>query len=616
MPHCRGLWSIRLYALYAIVILLISGCAGDDDAPLTATLQGQVRGGNAAPSIANAECSFLGFGSRARHQALADANGMFELMLLPNVQGLLGCHPPGLPNLTLLTFISTDGALPGATLPEQGVEEVSPRSTVIANIIVQTEPPDPQRRKVELLNDLNAQEPDITALSGAATVLFDHMLQRSISDVPFTTNSDISAEGGDGGTGSEGDGSDGGGASGEAGDGAEFSPFVDVQCEFVLNPVGDSALEDFLSDGSLDRSDLQFMASEIGQDSALRSAFTRLFPQGIQPSVDGQLLRTRTDPQGAYFLPIPPHTPGLIQCTPRPDLVLSTFVRARQAQETLTGQDISPSSHFLTTFVLPLVAPEQQPAIQDNYHVDIGHLQQAVAGVVSVETVVTPEGPVMADTDGDGVACSFLDGPEAAAVDYAAAGGAAFLSTTLFKALLLESRMPAAASYTTLLSVLLNRTTATGEPFLQASGDDLELGGVPMVRAPLLAALWNTCVLASIEQGLGAPLARLVRAGQLQVTTVDANGLPLPNARVEVVGALIAPESSCGTLIESGENRLICQADDNGQVTFNLLGEQSLTATPVVLTAVSADGSLEGRAESSVIPPATLEVTVTARPLP
>jgi hypothetical protein len=257
-----------------VVMLFITGCSGggDNDVPPSVTLRGQalVDDVSAAP-IAHAECSFVSFGDRLRNRTTADANGMFELMLPSSVQGLLGCYPPGLPNLTLLTFISTDDALPGTTLPEQGVEEVSPGTTVIANIIVQTAPADPQRRKTELLHDLVAQEPDITLLSGAATALFNRMHQMSISEVPFTADSANEGEG-------EGGGSDGGGVSGEAGDGAEFSPLDDVQCEFVLNLQGDCALEDLLSDGSLDRSDLQAIAPDMAQDAAPRDAFARLFP--------------------------------------------------------------------------------------------------------------------------------------------------------------------------------------------------------------------------------------------------------------------------------------------------------------------------------------------------
>jgi hypothetical protein len=140
MRHRRGLVSM---SLGIVAMLFISGCGGDgnNDIPTSVTLRGQVvEDGASASPLANAECSFLSFGGSRRNRTTADASGMFELLLSPNIQGLLGCHPPGLPNLTLLTFVSTDGALPGTTLPEQGVEEVSPRTTVIATILVQTAP--------------------------------------------------------------------------------------------------------------------------------------------------------------------------------------------------------------------------------------------------------------------------------------------------------------------------------------------------------------------------------------------------------------------------------------------------------------------------------------------
>src|SRR5918993_356314 len=137
MKYCRVFLSI---GFSVVMMFLMSGCGGDgdNDVPTTVTLRGQALDGTPTSPIANAECSFLSFGGRLRNRTTADANGTFELMLPSSAQGLLGCYPPELPNLTLLTFISTDDALPGTTLPEQGVEEVSPQTTVIANIIVQT----------------------------------------------------------------------------------------------------------------------------------------------------------------------------------------------------------------------------------------------------------------------------------------------------------------------------------------------------------------------------------------------------------------------------------------------------------------------------------------------
>jgi hypothetical protein len=122
-------------------------------------------------------------------------------------------------------------------------------------------------------------------------------------------------------------------------------------------------------------------------------------------------------------------------------------------------------------------------------------------------------------------------------------------------------------------------------------------------------------VRSSLEQGLGLPLAQVVRSGRVWVTVTDEDGLPLPNAQVQVEGVFVATQSSCRVLIESSDNRLVCQANDDGRVIFTLYGEQALTATPVALTAISADRTLQGQTETIFIPPATLEVMVTARPL-
>ena len=111
------------------------------------------------------------------------------------------------------------------------------------------------------------------------------------------------------------------------------------------------------------------------------------------------------------------------------------------------------------------------------------------------------------------------------------------------------------------------------------------------------------------------PLAQVVRAGRVWVTATDEDGLPLPNALVRVEGAFVVAQSSCRAIIESSDNRLVCQANDDGRVIFTLFGEQALTVTPVVLTAISADRTLQGQTETIFIPPATLEVTVIARPL-
>ena len=87
----------------------------------------------------------------------------------------------------LSTFTSTVGVAAGGTLSAQGFEEVSPKMTVVANIIAQTHPRDQQARKVKLLKALGAREPALTRLVRAATDLFNAMLQTQITDGDFSS---------------------------------------------------------------------------------------------------------------------------------------------------------------------------------------------------------------------------------------------------------------------------------------------------------------------------------------------------------------------------------------------------------------------------------------------
>ena len=240
---------------------------GGNTAQRLVTLQGRVDDGLAMSPIANAQCRFVNLKGEQLATATADSNGVFSLETPLESQGWLVCTPVGLPNLALTTFTSTVGGVPGGILPAHGPEEVSPSTTVIAEILQQTTPPPPDlpARKAELLAALEAQDPDLTALVTTATDLFNAMLQQPITAVDFSntgsadsddTGSDSSGAG-NGGSDVGSSGSDTGGTAGATGDGAELSPFVNAPCEFVLDPRGDTALADLLLDGSVDRLDLQ-----------------------------------------------------------------------------------------------------------------------------------------------------------------------------------------------------------------------------------------------------------------------------------------------------------------------------------------------------------------------
>jgi hypothetical protein len=591
-----------------LIVCTLLGCSssqdGEDLHETRVTLVGRVDDGTAASSIANAVCQFVLRSGTPLAGATADRRGTFRLDVLPEVEGFIRCSPSDFPNLVLVTFMSTVGVPEGATVPTTGFEEISPRTTVVATIIAQTAPSDPQARKAELLAALAAQDPDLTMLTEAATALFNAMWEQQVGEVSFGSESGE-------GSGNSGSDDSGGGVEGDAGDGAEFSPLANVPCEFVLTPEGDSALEDLLVDGVLDRPDLQTIATDVAQDGAIAVAFARLFPTGIQPHAsNGQPLWTTTERNGRYFLPVPPVTPGFVRCTPTPQLAISTVVEARQAGEILMEQHVSPANQFFAAFLFPLLPQQDVHAIEANFLTDIGDLGRPIDGIVRVETIASPQGRMIADTDDDGVVCSLLEGIEEAAIQYPAAAAAAYTATALFKALLIEARSPAVASYETILADVLLRTTATGIPQLEILDTDLIAGGVLEERAPELTALLNSCIRTGVERTLGIPLLRMVRAGRLRLIVRDAQGTPLPRAQATVEGAMILFGSRC----ESQDHQMVCSTDEQGRVTIVLQGEISLAVTLVHLLVASEDGTLTSQVQVDFLPPTTRDIAVTVHP--
>ena len=515
-------------------------------------------------------------------------------------------------------------------MPTNGREEVSPRTTVITEILAQTAPSNAQARKAELLAALQAHDPDLTGLVNAATALFNAMHQQQITNVDFSNVGSMDGgdgSGGEGGSGSGSDsgsgnsgGSDAGGAAGATGDGAELSPFANAQCEFVLDPHGDTALEDLLLNGAVDRLDLQPIAAAFTPDAGIPQASARLFPHGLQRlGSNRQPLRTTTDAQGAYFLPVPAATAGFVSCTPGPLLTVSAFVPARQPGEILLGQDVSPSSQIFTSFIFPQLPSPAVQAVKRNFLTDIGALHTPSGGIVRMETVTTPAGRMIADTDGDGLVCSLrIRDPQEGAIQYVDAGAMSYTAIALFKALLIEARNQPAASYETILTTVLTRKDATGRPRVEILEEDLRAGGVPVGRATELAVRLNTCIRFGVERVLGTQLPRIVRAGRFRVTVRDATGTPVSRARVGGIGQFTAasecqdPQGVPVTPIDRVDNRIVCSADETGRITFILEGDAPLVAAPVAWSVRSPDGArLLGEVNAPFIPTATLDAPVT-----
>ncbi|ETX00045.1 MAG: hypothetical protein ETSY1_12650 [Candidatus Entotheonella factor] len=361
------LFKIVFSTLLATSLLVnLVGCNGDGETGVT--VRGLVDDGTATSPLAGARCLYLNSSRRLLARTTANPSGEFAIRVPPNVSGFVGCYPDEYPNLVLITYLGTMGAVEGETLPSEGLEEVSPRTTVVANIIAQEFPSDPQTRKEELLAELAAEEPDMTALAGAATDLFNQMLEAQITDENF---SDINGEDAED---SPADTPDSGGVEGDAGDGSVFSPLVDATCIFDSNFLGDSALDDLFSNGALELPGLQPIAAGFGSDPSLPGAFRRYFPYGIQPLVGGEPLRTVTDDSGRYFLEVPPDTEGFVSCALQPDLSISTFIEPRLPDVILTDQHVLPPTELFTKLILPQLAAQDRQPTEANFFDDIGAL--------------------------------------------------------------------------------------------------------------------------------------------------------------------------------------------------------------------------------------------------
>ena len=359
--------------------IMISGCggggSGGSNPPAkteNVTITGKVDVGATTDPIENAQCRFVDQDGVERATTTSNAKGEFALVVPVNVEGHVSCTPASLSNLALSTYCSTYGQTDGSTITN---ENVTPFTTVVAQILTSEKPADPKNRKKELLTTIaTAQDPYLNLVVELSARLYIAMLSHDL-DVNF---SDAHGEG-------NGDSSgDGGGVGGETGDGGDFSPIPDAYCEFVIdNDLGESrsvlfnaALSDFCSDGRLGRPDLAEIQQEItkafkGREQEIIKAFKDVFPSGV-----GQPYSDITDKNGAYFIPIPPNVPGFVRCTP-PDqnrLVLATYVPQRSVGENLLDQDVNPATTVFSTHIASKISNSGMADTKDNYKNDINGL--------------------------------------------------------------------------------------------------------------------------------------------------------------------------------------------------------------------------------------------------
>ncbi len=356
---------LRCILFCVLLAAILGGCSGDNQTDVV--VRGMVDDGLANSPLAGAICHYLNDRQQRIAQTTANARGEFILRVPPDESGFIGCYPEAFQNLILITDLATRGVAAGETLPSEGFEEISPRTTVVANIIAQSAPDDRQARKEELMADLEAEEPDMTTLAGAATTLFNLMLAEQVTDQDFSDFDSAGTEISDTDT------PDSGGIEGDVGDGSVFSPLASATCKFDAES-GDSALDDLYVNGALDLPNLQSIADQVGQNDALPGAFNRLFPDGIQPLVNGQPLRTLTSDSGRYFLAVPPNTEGFVSCTPQIDLSISTFIEPRPPNAILTEQHVLPPTELFSTLIIPQLNAQDRQQTEVNFFDDIGLL--------------------------------------------------------------------------------------------------------------------------------------------------------------------------------------------------------------------------------------------------
>jgi hypothetical protein len=518
-------------------------------------------------------------------QTTADATGVFQLRVSPDVQGFIQCSPPLLPELRLSTFVSTAGKAAGETIPEVGREEISPPTTVVAELIMAEMPADPQARKAQLVTAIANQDPAITTLVDTATALYKPLLEAQVN-VDFGTDNGETGDGGGGGDGDDGgDGSpgDGGGVGGNSDDGGETSPIPNAVCDFALLPTGavfvTTVLHDLFTNGVITRPDIGAVASQVNQQFAARaaeitSAFAALFPNGIGRPLSTVAAGAGSATPGSYFLPIPPGIPGFIRCRPpnQERLLLITSVRARGVGESLTGQDVTPQTTAFSTNIANTLQ-DAQGIIKQNYLDDITGLRvrvvQAGGNVVAFE-IVAPENVADADV-----------------------GIVAFSAVSLFNALFRNGNnvdFPAA------LNDLVNK--AVVDPSF------LETLGVPAPQADTLAGVVNDSI-TTAEADLGTALGSALSTARIQVTVTDAvSGGGLQGAAVDIQDPAGSVQcANCPGI-----------TDENGAATLTLTGVPVNNPAALAVTA-SLVGFTDDSEQTTLVAFATVDVSLTLSPL-
>jgi streptogramin lyase len=517
-------------------------------------LQGKVDDGLPHSPIANAVCRFTDRNGTQLATTTADSNGLFQLAVPLDVDGFLRCAPPALSNLRLSAFVSTAGRQAGDTIANL---TVTPATTMVADILATTSPPDIQARATALTNALAAGDADLTLLADAETTLYNAQLANRLN-VDFSGGSEGSDSGDSGGGGSDGAGAtggDSGGTGGDAGDGGAFSPIPGAVCDFSLTMDGPmvrtGALADFLATGTVNRPDLQTIAPQVnaafaGRQAVLAAAFRHQFSNGL-----GRALSTTADANGTYFLRTPPGVQGFVRCHPpgADNLVLTRFVRARRPGERLMGQDVTPATTVISRVVTQAIRAGLDPV----------PIQDALLASIAPLTILLPDHP-----NGNGMFATVqltpgatLSNPDLALL--------VFTATTIFDAMRQQrASIPANVTFAAVLTDYFQ--DAAFQPAL----------------APLAPAVNTAVDQGQAVLGLGrSDISAAASTATLRGTVTDPNGAPL--AGVLVVATQQGATVGMATTDANGAFALADVPPGSTTVTASL----GLAGTSVTLTVIA-----------------------------
>ncbi|MEJ2643163.1 MAG: hypothetical protein P8010_26760, partial [Desulfosarcinaceae bacterium] len=560
--------AVLAAAMFLFSLTTCGGGGGGGGGQDTVTLTGVVEDGNSTV-VADASCSFIASNGITLDSDDCDQSGRYRLAVPPDETGYIYCGPKRMASLNLSTAVTTVGVPAGETLND---ENVTPTTTVAADIIRNENPADLNARKSQLITQAQT-DPNLQLVVAMAGRLFRAMLAHQV-DTHFGDD----RNGGGNGPGGIGDS---GGVGGDAGDGADFSPLAEARCSFIIgNDLGSTedfypaALADFLADGELDRPDLADLADEVlegigASPDEIRQAFETWFPNGL-----GETLTDVADENGKYFLPIPAHLDGFVRCTPkdRDKLVLATYIPGRSEGEVRDDQDVTPATTVFSTVVATQLE-QDLGTVKENFLADIDGLH------VLLEGPNLPDGPL---TD---ITLDPTSLPEDSDV-----GLVAFTVTALFNTFYknnLNVDFPAAIAD-------LTSKGSVDPAYLAAQG----------VSADQTQVVRDAVATAGDASHLNTNLQAALSTARINVTVMGAQDGGLISGAEVSIDTSELPDVVC----EAG-----CGETTNpeGQLTLTLSGVSAEAATPIAVTVSSVSGYAPYSVTTEVVAFATVDLDIT-----